>query len=90
MPSVRVALALLVGVNAALALLAYWYYRSLLDYCEAENRALGRSGLDCLEPPHWFAINGMLLGALILELALLVVVGAAIVHRRRPEANKPT
>lgn len=84
MPSVRVAVALVVVVNAVLAFLAYWYYESLLEYCEDfPDRKLGSSGLDCLEPAHWFAVNVMLLGCVIVEIALAVVLGAAVVHRRK-------
>lgn len=81
--STRLALALFVGGNATLAFLAYLEYRYLIDYCRdsPEVRAGGGS-LSCLEPQHWFAINFELLVLLLLETALAVVVGAAIVRSR--------
>jgi hypothetical protein len=78
-----VAVALFVVVTTGLAIFWWRYYLSLLDYCKAENRALGRSGLDCLEPSNWFAINGMLFVSAVAEIAVAVVVGAAVVHRRK-------
>ena len=88
MPSVRLAVVLFVAVNTVLAFLAYRYYLSLLDYCEEyPDRKLGSSGLDCLEPSHWFAINLMLLVCLIVEIGLAVVVGAAFVYRRGRQAT---
>ena len=89
MPSVRVAVALFVVVTTCLAIFWWRYYLSLLDYCEAENRYLGRSGLDCLEPPHWFAINGLLFASAIAEIALAVVVGAALLQRRQRQLTEP-
>jgi hypothetical protein len=89
MPSVRVAVALFVVVTTGLAIVWWRYYLSLLDYCEAENRYLGRSGLDCLEPYNWFAINGMLFASALLEIAVAVVVGAAFVHRPRRQLTEP-
>ena len=88
MPSVRLAVALFVVVTTGLAIFWWRYYLSLLDSCKAENRYLGRSGLDCLEPPHWFVINGMLLVSVIAEIALAVVVGAAFVHRRNRQLTE--
>jgi hypothetical protein len=83
-PSVRVAVALFVAVNALLAFLAYRSYLFLLGYCEEfPDRKLGSRGLDCLEPSHWFAINAMLLGCAIVEIAVAVVLGAAFMHRRK-------
>jgi len=70
-----------------LAISWLWYYRSLVDYCEPENDFLGRSGLDCLEPSQWFAVNGMLFASLLVECAVAVVVGAAFVHSRKHAAK---
>lgn len=83
MPSVRVSVALLVAVTTGLAVFWWRYYVSLLDYCEAENGYLGRSGLDCLEPPHWFAVNGMLVVSALVEIGGAVVVSAALMQRRK-------
>jgi hypothetical protein len=84
MPSIRLAVAIFAVGNALFAFLGYREYRSLLDYCEdsPEVRAGGDS-LSCLEPQHWFAIQFELLALLLLEIALVVVVGASVVHWRR-------
>jgi hypothetical protein len=84
----RVAVALFVVVTAGLAISWWRYYLSLLDSCEAENRYLGRSGLDCLEPGNWFAIDVMLFASAIGEIAVAVVVGAAFVHRRKRQLTE--
>lgn len=88
MPSVRVASGLVLVVSVCLAIFWWRYYLSMLDYCEAENRVLGRSGLDCLEPPHWFAINIMLFVSAIAEIAVAVVFGAAFLHRRKRQLEE--
>jgi hypothetical protein len=87
-PSVRGAVALFGVVSGVLAISWLWYYRSLVDYCEPENDRLGRSGLDCLQPSHWFAISGMLFASLLVEIALAVVVGAALVRSRKHQPAK--
>jgi hypothetical protein len=83
MPSVRLALPLFVGGTGLLAVLAQRAYASMVDYCEGSPEvAAGGDELSCLEPQHWFA-NSMIFGVLaLLELSLIVVVGAAVVHAR--------
>ena len=88
MPSVRVAVVLFVVVTTGLAIAWWRCYLSLLNYCEDENRHLGRSGLDCLEPGNWFAIDAMLFASAMGEIAVAVVVGAAFVHRRRQQLTR--
>ena len=84
MPSVRLALAIFAVGSTVLAAVAFWAYRSALDYCKGSYEVRsGGDGLSCLEPQHWFTINVGILGVLLLELALVVVVGAAVVHARR-------
>jgi hypothetical protein len=65
-----------------LLFLAVMEYRRLADYCEGSPEvAAGGDALSCLEPQHWSSeafIAGVLL---LLEIALLVVLGAAL-HRR--------
>ena len=83
MPSIRLAVAVFVAGTAILTVFGYRQYRSLLDYCEGSPEVTaGGDSLSCLEPPHWFAIQFVVLVALLLEIALVVVVGAAVVHRR--------
>jgi hypothetical protein len=84
MPSVRLALAIFVVGNAVLAVLAYRGYQSLLDYCEdSPEVAMGGDSLSCLEPQHWFTVQFALLVLLLFEIAVAVVVGAAVVRSRR-------
>jgi hypothetical protein len=84
LPSIRLAVAIFVVGNAILAFFAYRGYASLRDYCEGSPEVTaGGDRFSCLEPPHWFAINMALLALLLLEIALVVVVGAAVVHSRR-------
>jgi hypothetical protein len=66
------------------AYLAYRGYESLVGYCEGspEIRAGGDS-LSCLEPQHWLTVTAVLLVLVLFEVALGVVVGAAVVHQRR-------
>jgi hypothetical protein len=83
MPSIRLASAILVVGNAILAFFAYREYQSLLDYCEGSPEVVaGGDRFSCLEPQHWFTVGFGLLVALLLEVALLVVVGVAVVHWR--------
>jgi hypothetical protein len=90
MPSVRLALAIFVGGTVMLALLAYLEYGRLVDYCEGSPEvAAGGDSLSCLEPQHWNA-EAFIFGVLgLLELALLVVVGAAVVHARSQAGLTP-
>jgi hypothetical protein len=83
MPSVRLALAILAGGTAFLSHFAYRLYQSMVNYCEGSPEvAAGGDKLSCLEPQHWFA-NSAIFGVLVLlEVALVVVVGAAVVHSR--------
>jgi hypothetical protein len=82
--SIRLAFAIFAVGNAILAFLVYWEYRSLLDYCEGSPEVqAGGDGLSCLEPHHWFAVDAELLVLFLLECALVVVVGAAVVSRRK-------
>jgi hypothetical protein len=83
-PSVRLAFAIFVAGTTVLAFLAYRWYRSHVDYCEdSPEVAAGGDALACLEPQHWFALQAVLAVLLLLEIALAIVVGAALVHRRR-------
>jgi hypothetical protein len=83
MPSVRLALAIFAGGTVVLAFLAYRLYESMVEYCEGSPEvAAGGDRFSCLEPQHWFA-DAVFFGLLaLLELALVVVVGAAVVHAR--------
>jgi len=83
MPSVRLALAIFAGGTAVLAYLADRLYQSMVNYCEGSPEvAAGGDKLSCLEPQHWSA-NAAIFGFLaLLEVALVVVVGAAVVHSR--------
>jgi hypothetical protein len=86
-PSVRLASALWIGGTAILLFLAVLEYRRLVDYCEDTPEVLaGGDALSCLEPQHWLSeavIAGVLL---LLEIALLVVFGAALRRRKRRPA----
>ena len=67
-----------------LAFFAYRAYSSLIDYCEGSPEVIaGGDRFSCLEPPHWFSIQLGLLLALFVEIAVLVVMGAAVIHWRR-------
>jgi hypothetical protein len=82
-PSVRLALAIFVAGTTILAFLAYRWYQSHVDYCEGSPEVVaGGDALSCLEPQHWFALQAVFAVLLLLEVALVVVVGAALVHRR--------
>jgi hypothetical protein len=84
MPSIRVAAAILAAGTGLLSFLAIREYRSLVDYCEGSPEvAAGGDNLSCLEPQHWFAEAAIFGVLLLLEVALLVVLGAAVVHRRK-------
>ena len=81
-PSVRVASAIWIAGTALLLLLAVMEYRRLVDYCEGSPEvAAGGDALSCLEPQHWFSEAVIGGGLVLLEIALLVVLGAAL-HRR--------
>jgi hypothetical protein len=83
-PSVRLALAIFGAGTTILAFLAYRWYQFHVDYCEdSPEVSAGGDALSCLEPQHWFALQAVLAVLLLLEIALAVVVGAAVVHRRR-------
>ena len=83
MPSVRLALAIFAVGTAAVAYAALRLYRSMVEYCDGSPEvAAGGDRLSCLEPQHWFA-DAVAFGVLaLLELALVVVVGAAVVRAR--------
>jgi hypothetical protein len=68
-----------VGVNALMALWTYHQYRSMLDYCSG----FGRSGLECLPGGLWEAVFFEVSVWFVLEVAALVVLGAAVVNRPR-------
>jgi hypothetical protein len=84
MPSVRVALAIFVCVNAVMALWTYYQYQRMLDYCTN----LDGAGLECLGGTRagqiWAAVSFEVSIWIALEVAALVVLGAALVNRRRP------
>ena len=83
MPSVRLASALVIAGTAVLSFLALWEYRSLVDYCEGSREvAAGGDNLSCLEPYHWFSVAAIAGVLLLLEVAVWIVFGAAIVRRR--------
>jgi hypothetical protein len=84
-PSIRLASALWIGGTAILLSLAVLEYRRLVDYCEdSPEVAAGGDALSCLEPQHWLS-EAMIAGVLLLlEIALLVVLGAALRRKRRP------
>jgi hypothetical protein len=88
MPSIKVAVTIFVIGNAVLVWFAHREYSSLVEYCEDSLEVqLGGDRLSCLEPYNWPWIYMEMLFALLLEIALLVVVGAAVVHwrgKRRP------
>jgi hypothetical protein len=90
MPSVRLALAIFAGGTAVLAVLAYREYGRLVDYCEGSPEVMaGGDSLSCLEPQHW-AAESFIFGFLaLLEVSLIVVVGAAVVHSRS-RSRSPT
>jgi hypothetical protein len=82
-PSVRFALAIFVAGTTLLAFLAYRWYRSHVEYCEdSPEVGAGGDALSCLEPQHWFAFDVGLAVLLLLEIGLVILVGAALVHRR--------
>jgi hypothetical protein len=87
-PSIRCAVVIFVAANAFLAWFVHREYRSLVEYCkDSPEVQQGGDRFSCLEPPNWFAINVALLFLLLLEIALVTVVGAAVVHswgKRRP------
>ena len=86
MPSVRLASAIFIAGTAVLAFLAYRGHQSLVDYCEGSPEvAAGGEGLSCLEPQHWTTIVAGVGLLLMLEIGLSVVLGAAIVNRRRTQ-----
>lgn len=78
----QIALGLVLIANAAMALRTYSGYEDMLDYCEG----FGRSGLDCLGATRgervWLALNVELAVWLLVEIAVLVVLGAAVIKRR--------
>ncbi len=86
MPSIRVAVAIVVGVNALMAGLTYRQYQHMLDYCSG----FGREGLECLGANGsnpwqlWKAIGPELAVWGFLEVAVVVVLVAALANRRRP------
>jgi hypothetical protein len=94
MPSIRLSLAIFFVGSAILAFLAYRGYRYHVDYCEGSPEvAAGGDSLSCLEPQHWSAALVMLSVVVLLEIALVVVVGAAVVYRRSrqvPPSVPPT
>jgi hypothetical protein len=71
-----------------MAFFAYREYRGLIDYCKDSYEVRqGGDRFSCVEPGGWFAVMVEVLFAAFLEIALLVVVGAAVVHwwsKRRP------
>jgi hypothetical protein len=71
-----------------MAFFAYRGYRGLIDYCKDSYEVRqGGDRFSCVEPGGWFAVMSGVLFAALLEIALLVVVGAAVVHwrgKRRP------
>jgi hypothetical protein len=90
MPSVRLAVAIFVVGSAIVAFLAYRGYRSQVDYCEGSPEVVaGGDSLSCLEPQHWFAALVVLSVLVLVELALAVVVGAAVVHWRSKRRLRP-
>jgi hypothetical protein len=86
MPSVRVAAAIVVGVNALMAVWTARQYQRMLDYCAG----FGRDGLECLgaHGNHhwqlWKAIGPELIVWVFLEVAVLTVLVAAFLNRPRP------
>ena len=86
MPSGRVAAAIVVGVNALMAVWTYRQYQRMLDSCAG----FGRDGLECLgaNGSHswqlWKAIGPELVVWGLLEVSVLTVFVAALVHRPRP------
>ena len=83
MPSVRLAFAIWIAGTGLLLFLGALENRRLVDYCKGSPEvAAGGDSLSCLEPQHWFS-ETVIAGALVLlEIALLVVLGVAL-HRRR-------
>ena len=90
MPSIRLASAILVVGNTVLAFFAEREYQSLIDYCAGSYEVAATGDrFSCLEPQHWFAVSALFLFGLVLEIALVVVMGAAVVHwwsRRHPNS----
>jgi hypothetical protein len=83
MPSIRLSLAIFVVGNAVLAWFAHREYTNLVEFCEDSFEVQqGGDRFSCLEPYNWPWIYMEGFFVLLLEIALLVVVGAAIVHRR--------
>jgi hypothetical protein len=86
MPSVRVAAAIVVGVNGLMAVWTYHQYQRMLEYCAG----FGRDGLECLgaNGSHpwqlWKAIGPELALWGFLEVTVLTVLVAALVNRPRP------
>lgn len=83
MPSVRVALAIFVCANAVMAIWTYYQYQRMVEYCAIFDT----DGLECLGGSRaeqiWEAVFFEVSIWVVLELAALVVLGAAIVNRRR-------
>jgi len=84
----RISLASFVAGTASLAFLVHREYRSLSTYCEdSPEVSAGGDRFSCLEPYHWFAIEGFAAFAIVLELGLVVLVVVAFVRRRKHGAQ---
>jgi hypothetical protein len=86
-PSVRVALAILVAVNAVMAFWTHHQYQRMLNYCAG----FSRPGLECLTGNRAQQLGQAIffeVGVwLVLELGGLVLLGAAIMNRRRSSTD---
>ena len=86
----RGSLGLFVAFNALAFGVAAWYYRGLLEYCEGENRALGTSGIECVEGYSWWFIYMMLFAWLVMAALLAALVVYAYRGRRGPDIANPS
>lgn len=86
-PSVRLALGILLGVNALMAVWTYYQYQRMLDYCAG----FGGTGLECLGESRaaqlWRAVFFEVSVWFILEIAVFVVLGAALLDKRPPRVS---
>lgn len=86
----RASVVLFVGFNAFAVAVAVWYYRRLLEYCEDENRAVGTTGIECVEGYSWWFIYMMLFAWLLIDLVLATLVAMAYRSRRRGDIANPS
>jgi hypothetical protein len=88
-PSVRLALAIVLAMNVVMAFWTYHQYNRMLDYCAG----FGRSGLECLTGNRVQQLGQAIFFEVgvwvILELAGLVLLGAAIMNRRHSATDIP-